>query len=362
MRGRSYSSGPIGLDIGARAIRAVQLKRTRSGFDLIAHAQIDVTPVEMDDEDRVFDQVKSILSKRDFVGRKVAICIPDRALEIKNMRMPQMPESELAEAALFEARERFVNLRNDYMIRTLPAGLVGSDANAQQELIVLAAAEHAVEARLQTMMKLGVQVTSIEPSAMAFFRPYEQFLRRSSDANVPNAFVDVGEWSTRILISCGDDIAFLKVCPIGGKHLDTAIAKDLVLPAADATKARQQLVACSETQSADPATQATKAAIKSVVEQLAKEIALCLRYYSVTFRAERPEHLTLAGEAANPVVAELASESLHLPVHVGKAFSAGSCAGAIESPETGTGLPQWTTALGLAMNDDRLEASKKVAS
>ncbi len=350
------------MDIAARAIRAVQLKRSRSGFELVAHAQVDVNPADIEDEDRVHEHIKSILATRGFVGRKVAICIPDRSLEVKNLRMPQMPESELADAALFEARERFVNLRNGYMIRALPAGLVGADSNAQQELIVLAAPEQAIETRLKTMMKLGVQVTSIEPTATAFFRPYEQSLRRSSDANVPNAFVDIGEWNTRVLISCGDDIAFLKICPIGGSHFDTAIAKDLVLPAPDASKARLQLLTSGDPQHADSATQAARGAIKTVVEQLAKEISLCLRYYSVTFRAERPEYVTIAGDSANPIVAELMTESLRVPVHVGKAFSAGSCACAVESMDLDSGLPQWTTALGLAMNDDRVGAGRKVAS
>ncbi|MCA9252681.1 MAG: pilus assembly protein PilM [Phycisphaerae bacterium] len=362
MRGRSHNTGPIGLDIGARAIRAVQLKRTRTGFDLLAHAHIDVSPTDVEDENRVFEHVKSILGVRGFVGRNVAICIPDRALEIKNMRMPQMPESELTEAALFEARERFVNLRNGYMIRALPAGIVGADSNAQQELIVLAAPEQTIETRLKSMMNLGVQVTSIEPTATAFFRPYEQSLRRSSDANVPNAFVDFGEWNTRVLISCGDEIAFLKVCPIGGSHLDAVISKDLVMPTPDATKARLRLQTSSEAQESDGVIAATRGAIKPVIEQLAKEVALCLRYYSVTFRAERPEHVTIAGESANPVVADLISESLQVPVHVGKAFSAGSCVGAIESSELDAGLPQWTTALGLAMNEIRLNVGQKVAS
>ncbi len=358
MKSRLHNTGPIGLDIGARAIRAVQLKRTRGGFTLVGHAQVEVSPTDIENNDRLFDDVKLILAERCFSGREVAICIPDRSLEIKNMRLPQMPETELAEAANFEARERFANLRNGYTIRALPAGLVGTDANAQQELIVLAAADEQVEARLKMMMNLGVQVTCIEPSATAFFRPYEQFLRRSSDANVPNAFVDIGEWNTRILISTGDEIAFLKVCPVGGHHLDTAIAKDLVLPPHEATQSRLALINAVENDT-DPKFEATANAIRPAVEQLAKEIGLCLRYHSVTFRSERPDHVTISGDAANPIVAKIASEGLQVPVVVGKAFSAASCESAFDDGAVRTGLPQWTTALGLAMHDRRVAHAQK---
>ncbi len=362
MKGRLHNTGPIGLDIGARAIRAVQLKRTRAGFALVGHAQVEVSPNDIENEDRLFEYVKSILSEKCFSGREVAICIPDRALEVKNLRVPQMPAAELEDAALFEARERFANLRNGYTIRALPAGLVGTDANAQQELIVVAAADEPVESRLKMMMKLGVQVTCIEPTATAFFRPYEQFLRRSSDASVPNAFVDIGEWNTRVLISTGDEIAFLKVCPVGGHHLDTSIAKDLVLPPHEATKARISLVYAIDGQSSDPKYDAVANAIKPAIEQLSKEVALCLRYHSVTFRAERPDHITIAGDGANPTVAAILSESLQVPVVVGKGLNAGACESAFDAVELETGLPQWTTALGLAMNDIRVGQSQKVAS
>jgi hypothetical protein len=44
-------------------------------------------------------------------------------------------------------------------------------------------------------------------------------------------------------------------------------------------------------------------ATRSTMEELGREIGLCLRYYSVTFRGQRPNKLRLlGGEAADPML------------------------------------------------------------
>jgi len=362
LKGRLTNAGPIGLDISARGIRAVQLRKKGDTFALVAKAEVSISPSDSEDEERVFAILKDMFVGKVFAGRRVAVCVPDRALEIKNMRLPQMPEEELAQAALFEAQERFVTLRDGYSIRTIPAGLVGSDKSAQQELIVLAAAEEVVGNRLATLTKLGLTAARIEPTATALFRPYEQFLRRSSDGEASNVFVDIGEADARILISAGENIAFLKTCSIGGQRIDEALTKELVLSAHEATKLRVERLGSPSSQTESSENEGVVEAIKPVIEQLAKEVSLCLRYYSVTFRAERPDQVTIVGEAASPMVATLLSESLQVPVHVGKAFSACDCEGVFDERELATGLPQWTTALGLAMCEGHGEQRHKVAS
>ena len=60
-------------------------------------------------------------------------------------------------------------------------------------------------------------------------------------------------------------------------------------------------------------------AIRGDVEELAREIALCLRYCSVTFRGLRPKEVTLTGgQAYDSAMVRLLSEQLGVPCEVGQ--------------------------------------------
>src|SRR5438045_7899881 len=67
--------------------------------------------------------------------------------------------------------------------------------------------------------------------------------------------------------------------------------------------------------SANTVRQAVHDAIRSTVEELAREIALCLRYYSVTFRGQRPGKLRLlGGEAGDAQLLSILAGALPVPV------------------------------------------------
>lgn len=345
--------GPIGIDIGARSIRALQLRRRSDALVVTAAAEASFTADAAQDADAIKAALRKVLAHGRFIGKFAATSLPADSVELRSIRLPNMPEAELEAAAAFEARERFPNLQDDYEIRTLPAGEVGRDgAQKQQEMIVLAARRSAIDARLKLLTDLGLLVTGLEPGTNAFFRPFERFMQRAADATEANAFVDLGLRSARVIITRGREVVFLKACPFGGEVLDEAVAERLSLSVQKAGDLRRRCWSGEDDALAGEQVAEIAEAVRPTIEQLGKEISLCLRYYGVTFRGERPESVTCGGsEARYAQLLETLSKATQMPFRVGHALRSVSSGTAFDAETLATGLPEWTTAMGLALRD-----------
>jgi Tfp pilus assembly PilM family ATPase len=343
---RRQHTGPIGIDVGARCVRAVQLCERADGCAVLAAAVVELPKGGERDPAVLRATIGKMLTSHGFRGKNVTVALPSGALQIKTVRLPPMPEDELLAAGAFEARERFGDL-HDAVLRVLPAGMAHRAGDDQHELIVLAARGDAVDAHLNVFTGLGLTVVAMEPGTQAFFRPFARFLERAEDAQRAHAFLDMGVRGSRIIIARGCEIAFLKNCPIGGEALDRAVAESLDMTVEQSASLRRRVL--SPNAASDPQAEAATDAIGPVLDQLGKEISLCLRYYAVTFRGDRPQDLIGGGgEFAFSQVAHRLALATQLNVRVGAALR-GIAGGERLGVATELGLPEWTTAVGLAL-------------
>jgi hypothetical protein len=85
------------------------------------------------------------------------------------------------------------------------------------------------------------------------------------------------------------------------------------------------------------------------METLGREISLCLRYYSVTFRGQRPVKLRLlGGEAADPLLLGVLNASLGVPVEASNPlFSVDTSR--MDASERKGFMSEWAMAFGLSL-------------
>src|SRR5690606_9688168 len=83
-------------------------------------------------------------------------------------------------------------------------------------------------------------------------------------------------------------------------------------------------------------------------EELGREIALCLRYYTVTFRGHRPSSVRVVGGEAcdTPLIQQLAS-GLPIPVESWRPLASVDTK-RMKSADRRGGMCDWATAFGLA--------------
>jgi len=95
--------------------------------------------------------------------------------------------------------------------------------------------------------------------------------------------------------------------------------------------------------------QAVLDATRGAMEELAKEVGLCLRYCSVTFRGQRPARVRLCGlEAADAGLQAAMQSVLALPAEVARPLYSVHHDAMPQSEQGGT-MSCWTMALGLAL-------------
>jgi len=130
-------------------------------------------------------------------------------------------------------------------------------------------------------------------------------LRRQEDKERTVVFVDVGSRFTTVVFGRGGAICFIKQIPIGGERFNREIAAKLRISINEVERLRkawwhgQPGRARTGQQQLDASTrQVMVDVISAIAEELATEIALCFRYYTVTFRGKRVERAIFTGGEA----------------------------------------------------------------
>jgi Tfp pilus assembly PilM family ATPase len=194
-------------------------------------------------------------------------------------------------------------------------------------------------------------VAGLDVEACALFRSVERFARRREDEQEVHVLVDVGLASTQVVIGKGRDISFLKQIDIGGMNFQEAISRKLSISIEEAQALRRRLAETTDspTEKKDPVRQAVFDATRSVMEQLGRELSLCLRYQSVTFRGQRPTRLRLmGGEGADTHLQEILNSILTIPIEAPRPlYSIDSSK--LKSLQRQQAMGEWALVLGLAL-------------
>jgi len=241
--GRS-KTGPIAIDFGSYALRVLQLGNrggTQCVLDWALHVYPNTGGTPEANRDAAIEALRGILSDKKFSGKQVVTALGQHDLIAKSVRLPEIPESELAAAVQYEAAERIKGLDDGAEIRFIPSGMLAGEADSQQEVLVLAAREPVVRAHLEMLTELGLESVGIDAAPCAVFRPFERYLRRDEDQDQINAFVDIGHASSWIVIARGDRIVLARSVDVGGAAFDRLVGAKLGVGAKEAGALRRRV-------------------------------------------------------------------------------------------------------------------------
>ncbi len=356
---------PIALDIGAGGVHMIQLKQSGGRLTAAASAKWKFPPEALTDplarRELLVEAVRDIRRRRNFHGRAAVTAMPTSRLCIKNIRLPHMPPPELRKAALWEAKERFGFEVAQDQISLLNAGQVRQGAETRDEIILIACQPGAVEQQLALLDDMGLSAMSVEAEPLALFRSFERFLRRTADEAAVTVVLEIGQSGSRVVVARGRQIVFIKFIEIGGRKFTEAVVKQLNLSFDEASELRQRLMRESAEMQTSPATDRKGSsnvrwtvhdALRAEVEALAREVGLCLRYCSVTFRGLRCEKVAVVGgEAYDPSVVELLSEHLGMECVVSQPLRGVDTSGVDVGNDRRGVLAEWAVAAGMAIRD-----------
>src|SRR5687767_5539049 len=205
---------PIGVDIGHDSVKMLQVEAVGTSLEVTAAAKMPL-PAEArrNPELRLPEAsnlIRQMLRQHPFRGRNVVAALPREIVHTKNLRLPQMPATELPAVVRFESRNVFPFDTDQARVHYLAAGEVRQGAEVRQEVILVAAKNDEVNAVVEHLHGAGAVVESLDIEACALYRSVERFIRRKEDENDVNVLVDVGVRRSQVVIGRGRDISFIK--------------------------------------------------------------------------------------------------------------------------------------------------------
>ncbi len=364
---------PIALDIGQDSVKMLQLRSFGNELAVSACGRRKFSSDARNNPARrrelAVSAVRELMSQRGFKGRKVVTALSCDQLGIKSVRLPELPEIELEEAIRWEASERFSFDINADRLRYIHAGQVRQGTDTQDEYIVLAVPQETIDEHLAIVAEMGLHSVHIDAEPVALFRVFDRYLRRKRDTESVSIVLDIGASSTRVVVGQGRQIVFIKSIDIGGNRLSNSVARQLNLSFEEAIDLRSMLI--KEQNNRDEQSdqvenpRLTKSvgwtihdALRVEVEALSKEVALCLRYCSVTFRGLRSQNVIVTGgQACDPNVVKLLSEQLGVECVVGQPLRSLDVSSVAFGGDRRAAMPEWALCTGLALRQIEAGAS-----
>jgi len=372
---KSRSLRPIGLDIGRSSIKMIQLAMNGGRISVIAadKAPIDST-INGDEQTRrsfVVSAVKRMLDEGSFRGRDVISCLPSDKLKITSLRLSETGADQIEQALRKEVVQRFgLNPEEDVMDYML-AGDVQQGDEVKNEFILLAADNGTIKSHIEMLEEAELRPVAIDTIPCALFRSFERTLRRQEDKERTLLFVDVGSQFTTVVFGRGGEISFIKQIPIAGEKFNQEISAKLGVNISEAGMLRDKFrtdkvphlpasglaeAACDggEQRPDETTRQVIVDAISAVADELVKEISLCLRYYTVTFRGKRVERaIFTGGEAYESILLNVLRRQLTVELEIAQPLRGFDLSGEgahvnFDSDRRGL-LCEWAVAVGLGL-------------
>jgi len=338
---------PIGVDIGSRSVKLLQLSADRGRLWEVARWDLpdptDQSPEQRDAQ--IVEALEHARQGRRFRGRDAVFCFGVPGLFVQNIRVTQNGGGRLENVILAEAAGRLPFPSNEAEVRHIEAGDVRQGDAVRREVIVLACHRPTVTRILDIAETAGLTPVAIEPEPLALLRCYRHQFRRDDDNQRRVMFVHVGASGSVAAIAQGADVMFVKYIDVGGRQLDESVAHNLHMSLGDASALRRHNGDRRADQRDPEITRSIHEATRPVFDRLAEELSLCLRYYSVTFRGQPLSRIVLGGGEAAPSLAEWLGRRLDLNCELGNPLRA------YDKGVPGGRVSQWDVVAGLALRE-----------
>lgn len=308
----SKKKGVVGLDIGSSALKAVELKPVRGGYELVhvAHQNLQ-TDIIVDghiiDLNYVSDCINRVWIDYGIKTNQVATSLSGHAVIVKKITLPAMSEEELDEQIHWEAEQYIPFDINDV---NLYHEIIGLDQGGQNMDVLLVACKRDKIAQFtQVISQAGKQPVIVDVDAFALQNAYEVNYQPTPGQTV--ALLDIGASVMSINIVRGNTSVFARDISAGGNQYTDLLQKELHLTfeQAEALKRGAEVDPSLTLEQAEPS-------IQSVSEMLGLEIQRTLDFFrSTAVDSAAIDRMLIAGGSSKvPHLTNYLSDKFQMPV------------------------------------------------
>lgn len=289
--------------------------------------------------------IRELRNQSSFVGRRVHAAIPAEAVQYRTIRLKNIPSIQLEAEARREVGGLLPFDQRDALLRIMPAGTVHEGGELCQEVIVAAVRREDSQALLALLDEAGLETVSLQIQPLAAYRA----AARLAPPSHPILLINIAADRTCVTMGNGPRTSFLRMIEIGTAAIEQCIVRRLGVSPTEVGALRLRVMSVSEGRKDSVAT-AVFDAMRGLLEELAGQIAMCLRYVAVSFRSAMPSRAILIGtETHNPHLCAALASQLAIPITSIDPFAGLETAASDHS--IGGERSSWSVALGLGLPD-----------
>lgn len=336
----------VGIDIGSKTIKIVDLERQGDSFSLIASGVVGYSGVTVDkmadgkEISSLSQIVKKLCSEAHVSSKEVVLSIPEPLAFTRTIKFPPLTDSEISSAIKWEAEQYIPIPINEAIIQhsVLKRGSgVGADAGVT--VLLVAAPRAIVEKYVKVVQSAGLTPVVVETELIALTRSLAP-----TDKTV--VLVNLGSSSTNLAIVNNGLLSFSRSLPVAGEAFTRSVAQTLSIVPQQAEEYKKTYgLSTSQLEGK------VKAALNPVIRLVTDEIKKAVNYYLSEEKGEAPSTLILSGGSSGmpEIITEL-SKSLGYEVLLGNSFSKVRVNSSIMQ-KLSPFAPLYGVAVGLAMHE-----------
>ncbi|HVA93877.1 MAG TPA: type IV pilus assembly protein PilM [Candidatus Dormibacteraeota bacterium] len=308
MFGGGKQKSLVGLDIGSNSIKAVELKGTKHGFELVSFgleplAQDTVVDGAIMDAPLVANAISNIFETQKIKTKDVATAVSGHSVIVKRVTLPMMTEDELYDRIQEEASQ---HIPFDIADVNLDHQLLES-VDSQLDVLLVAVKKDKILNHTNVLAQAGKNSMVVDIDAFALQNCYE--VNYDPDLSQTIALLNIGASVMNINIVRGGIPLFTRDVSVGGNQYTDALQKELDLSFDDAERLKKG------ENIAGVAEEHRGTILRSVTDILVLEIQKTFDFFRATATGESIQKIVVAGGSARvPGLMDILREEFGVPV------------------------------------------------
>lgn len=295
----------FGLDIGATAVRLVELKGSGPSKVLAKYAymplegNISISDAK-NDQQKLAQAISQLLEQARVGTKNVAVGIPSSKVFTTVADVERLSEGDLAKAIRFQADALIPTPLSESKIDWVLLGDSPAD-KTKVEILLSSVTNKFVEERLDMLEGIGLNVIAFEPDNLAMSRAL-----LPADAPGAQMVLDMGAKSTDLVITLAGSPRLTRSIPTGTEAIVRSAAQNLSV---DDKQAEQFVMRFGL--SKDKLEGQVVHAINGTVEGLMSDIEKSIKFFQTRYGGTKLDKVTVTGGAS--VIPEF-------PLHIANKF------------------------------------------
>lgn len=307
----------LGLDIGLKSIKAVQLEPQGDGFALVAAGVTGTPPGGLSDLEQDLaatgTAVKKLIGDAKITAREVNISLPESSVFTRLIELPGLTDEEISSAISWQA-ESYIPIpveeaNIDYQIvdRRSPQG----GQQGAVDVLLVAAPKRLVDKYIKIAALSGLATASVETELIALSRAI-------APQNQTALVADLGGSSTNLAVVKNGQMMFSRSIPTGGTAFARAVAKGLSVSLEQAEEYKKTYGLAKKQLEGK-----VRAVLEPPLKIIAEEMKKAIQYYKSDLKREDiVNEVILAGGAAGmPELTVFLAEQLGIEISIGDPFA-----------------------------------------